>query len=90
MSAGRPRPSLPLATDGIIRFPTLRLKVVPVQAIKAQTATRGTVPLSQSGFGGIAVSMLASGTQDRGLEPGRSRRIFRAKKSTACIPSEGK
>ena len=26
------------------------------------------------------VSMLASGTQDRGFDPGRSRRIFRAKK----------
>jgi hypothetical protein len=29
-----------------------------------------------SGFGGPAVSMLPSGTQDRGFEPGRSRRIF--------------
>ena len=36
-----------------------------------------------SGFGGLVVSMLASGTQDRGFDPGRSRRIFRAKKSTA-------
>jgi hypothetical protein len=33
--------------------------------------------------------MLASGTQDREFEPGRSRWIFRAKKSTACFPSEG-
>jgi hypothetical protein len=31
-----------------------------------------------SGFGGLVVSMLASGTQVRGLKPGRSRRIFRA------------
>jgi hypothetical protein len=38
------------------------------------------------GFGGLVVSMLASGTQDRGFEPGRSRRIFRAKKSTAACP----
>ena len=30
--------------------------------------------------------MLASGTQDRGFDPGRSRRIFRAKKSTVCLP----
>ena len=37
----------------------------------------------ESGFGGLVVSMLASGTQDRGFDPGRSRRIFRAKKSTA-------
>ena len=32
------------------------------------------------------VSMLASGTQDRGFDPGRSRRIFPAKKSTTCMP----
>jgi hypothetical protein len=32
-----------------------------------------------SGYGGLVVSMLASGTQDRGFEPGQSRRIFRAK-----------
>jgi hypothetical protein len=43
-----------------------------------------------NGFGGLAVSMLPSGTQDRGFEPDRSRRIFRAKKSTACLPSEEK
>jgi hypothetical protein len=45
------------------------------------------------GFGGLVVIMLASGTQDRGFELGilGSRRIFRAKKkSTACLPSEGK
>ena len=42
-----------------------------------------------SGFGGLVVSMLASGTQDRGFDPGRSRRIFRAKKSTACLPWGG-
>ena len=35
------------------------------------------------------VSMLASGTQDRGFDPGRNRRIFRAKKSTACPPLGG-
>jgi hypothetical protein len=34
-----------------------------------------------SGFGGLVVSMLASGTKDR---------IFRAKKSTACLPLEGR
>ena len=38
-----------------------------------------------SGFGGLVVSMLASGTQDRGFDPGRSR----AKKSTACLPWGG-
>jgi hypothetical protein len=39
------------------------------------------------GFGGLVVSMLASGTQDHGFAPGRSRRNFRAKKSSACLPS---
>jgi hypothetical protein len=32
-----------------------------------------------SGFCGLAVSMLASGTQDRGLKPGRSFQIFEQK-----------
>jgi hypothetical protein len=35
-------------------------------------------------------SVLAFGTQVRGFKPGRSRRIFRAKKSSAHLPSEGK
>ena len=34
-------------------------------------------------------SVLAFGTQVRGFRPGRSRRIFRAKKSSARLPSEG-
>jgi hypothetical protein len=38
-----------------------------------------------SGFGGLVISMLASGTQVRGFEPDRGRWIFRA-----CLPSEGK
>jgi hypothetical protein len=29
------------------------------------------------GFGGLGVSVLASGTQVRGFKPGRSRRIFK-------------
>ena len=36
------------------------------------------VPLVASGFGGLRVSVLASGTRVRGFKPGRSRRIFRA------------
>jgi hypothetical protein len=32
--------------------------------------------IQPSGFGGLAVSMLPSGTQDRGFKPGRSRQIF--------------
>ena len=43
-----------------------------------------------SGFGGLEVSVLAFGTRVRGFKPGRSRRIFRAKKSSARLPSEGK
>jgi hypothetical protein len=39
-------------------------------------------------FGGLVVSMLASGTQVRGLKPGRSRRIFRAK-NILSMPSFG-
>ena len=35
-------------------------------------------------------SVLAFSTQVRGFKPGRSLRIFRAKKSSACLPSEGK
>jgi hypothetical protein len=35
-----------------------------------------------SGFGGQVVSMLASGTQDCGFKPGRSRRIFFGRKKS--------
>jgi hypothetical protein len=45
---------------------------------------------SENGFGGLVVSMLASGIEDRGFAPGRSSRIFRTKKSSACLSSEGK
>jgi len=42
-------------------------------------------------FGGIVVSMLASGTRVRGFKLGRNRWIFRtSEKSSACLPSEGK
>jgi hypothetical protein len=41
-----------------------------------------------SGFGGLVVSMLASGTQDRGFAPDRSRRIFPARKIHS-MPSLG-
>jgi hypothetical protein len=34
-----------------------------------------------SGFGGLVVSMLASGTQVRGFKPGRNRRIFWGEKN---------
>ena len=35
-------------------------------------------------------SVLAFSTEVRGFKPGRSRRIFRAKKSSARLPPEGK
>ena len=35
-------------------------------------------------------SVLAFGTQVRGFKPGRSRRIFQGKKSSARLTSEGK
>jgi hypothetical protein len=45
----------------------------------------GTKP-SVSGFGGLGFSMLASGTQ----VPEETVGFFRAKKSSACLSSEGK
>jgi hypothetical protein len=44
----------------------------------------------KSGFGELVVSMLASVTQVSGFKPGQNRRIFRAKKSSVCLPSKGK
>jgi hypothetical protein len=42
-----------------------------------------------SGFGGLVVSMLASGTQDRGFKPDQSRRIFSGIKIPS-MPSFGR
>ena len=44
----------------------------------------------EGGFGGLEVSVLASGIRVRGFKTGRRRWIFRAKKSPARFPSEGK
>jgi uncharacterized protein (DUF1786 family) len=44
--------------------------------------------IQRRGFGGLVVSMLASGTQDRGFAPDRSRRIFPAGKIHS-MPSFG-
>jgi hypothetical protein len=41
-------------------------------------------------FGGLVVSVLASGSRVRGFEPRRSRWILLCKKSSARLPSEGK
>jgi hypothetical protein len=43
----------------------------------------------KSGFGGLVVSMLASGTQDRGFTPGQSRWIFSGEKILS-MPSFGR
>jgi hypothetical protein len=43
------------------------------------------------GFGGLAVSMLASGTRIRGSNPAEAVGFFRrGKNPQACLPSEGK
>jgi hypothetical protein len=44
---------------------------------------------AMSGIGGLVVSMLASGTQDRGFKPGRTRRIFSGVKILS-MPSFGR
>jgi hypothetical protein len=50
---------------------------VVVEALRYKPEGRG---FDSSGFGGLGVSMLASGTQDRGFAPNGSRRIFPAGK----------
>jgi hypothetical protein len=45
--------------------------------------------LYPSGFGGLVVSVLASGSRVRVFEPGRSRRIFSVCKKSTATPSFG-
>jgi hypothetical protein len=45
-----------------------------VKALRYKPEGRG---FDSSGFGGLGVCVLASGTQDRGFAPDRSRRILR-------------
>jgi hypothetical protein len=68
------------------------LKMLPIFVLGCTANIGGLVVsmLASGTFGGLVVSMLASGTQKRGFAPGRSRRIFRAKKPSACLPSDGK
>jgi hypothetical protein len=66
------------ATHTVTVAVMVKLKFALYQAPKAQRGDRGIALLS--GFGCQVVSMLASGTQVRGLKPGRSRQIFRGKK----------
>ena len=44
---------------------------------------------NKRGFGGLEVSVLASGTRVQRFKPGRSLRIFRAKKKILSTPSFG-
>jgi hypothetical protein len=64
-------------------FPGVRLSFADVSEYIKRTSII-------SGFGGLVVSALASGTQVRGFKPGRNRRNFGPKKSSARLPSEGK
>jgi hypothetical protein len=70
------------------------IRLSPVSAILSTLLTYSYLHLhvavnyNDSGFGGLVVSMLPSGTQDRGFAPDRSRRIFPAGKIHS-MPSFG-
>jgi hypothetical protein len=54
-----------------------RIVLGPSHEVKRYSCPiRREIKTSGSGFGGLVISMLASGTQDRGFKPGRSRPIF--------------
>jgi hypothetical protein len=59
--------------------------------IKIQENVLANVKISpvDSGFGGLVVSILASGTQDRKFEPGQSHRISWAKKPQHVVLRRG-
>jgi hypothetical protein len=66
-------------------------EMIAFRAIYAVVEVIAAVKGHEDGFGGLVVSMLASGSRVRGFEPDRSRWIFSdVKKSSACLPSEGK
>ena len=71
-------------------FPLARKSKFSGSCLKPVLSTSLKSSVFYRSFGGLVVSMLVSGTHDRGFDPGRSRRIFRAKKSTACLPWGGK
>jgi hypothetical protein len=48
------------------------------------THHKGMATAHYSSFGGLLVSMLASGTQDRGFKPSRSNQIFRRGGKAVC------
>jgi hypothetical protein len=81
-------------TEGIVRIVNTNILQKNIKSKGLLVYSHYFITLKQStkhksGFGGLVVSMLASGTQDHEFEPGRSRRIFRAKKIHS-IPSFGR
>jgi hypothetical protein len=67
------------------------LYLVWLQSFEPGSAGINVSNTNADGFGGLVVSMLASGSRVRGFDPERSRWIFSdVKKSSACLPSAGK
>jgi len=64
-------------TDGEVEERKITFGIEEGTLVHSLSIWNGKLHLNHSGFGG---SMLAFGTQVRGFAPGRSRRIFRAKK----------
>jgi hypothetical protein len=58
-------------------------RVLPMHTTELARVAESTAtqPCSYFGFGGLVVSMLASGTRVRGFEPGQSLRIFFGRKN---------
>jgi hypothetical protein len=69
-------------SDGLSSYIKATLKVLEIFKMD------GYFLYSPGGFSGLVVSVLASGTQDRGFAPDRSRRIFPAGKIHS-MPSLG-
>jgi hypothetical protein len=69
------------------------IMLVSVHVVKRQESTpfcfNSVVQCVASGFDRLVISMLASGTQDRGFPPGRSCRIFSGEK-VLSMPSFGR
>jgi hypothetical protein len=64
-------------------------QLVEAVCYKPEGRTKKKKKKKKSDFGGLGVSMLVSGTQDRGFAPDRSRRIFPAVKIHS-MPSFGR
>jgi hypothetical protein len=75
-----------LRIKGLYMFRTAARGDVVVKALRYKPKGHG---FDSSGFGGLGVCMLASGTQYRGFAPDRSCRIFPAGKIHS-IPSFGR